>query len=101
VTKFYKLMEIFCRVVDCGQLVENDWTPEGGQTRTIASLEVTISNGIDEMRVEATDELARKIAKDGLDENGLYCARIRMQTRKSKDKGIVFNSLRLLELKQL
>mgnify|MGYP003424999938 FL=1 len=98
---FYTLMETLCRVVDCGQLVEREWAPEGGESRSIASVEVTISNGIDEMRVEATDELARKIAKDGLDENGLYCARIRMQTRKSKDKGIVFNSLRLLELKQL
>mgnify|MGYP006376995907 CR=1 FL=1 len=94
-------METFCRVVDCGQLVERDWTPEGGQTRTIASIEITISNGNDEMRVEASDDLARKIAKDGLDANGLYNARIRMQTRKSKDKGIVFNSLRLLELNQL
>lgn len=94
-------METFCRVVDCGQLVEREWTPEGGQTKTIASVELTISNGIDEMRVEATDDLARKIAKDGLDANGLYCARVKMQTRKSKDKGIVFNSLRLLDLNQL
>lgn len=94
-------METFARITDVGTLSEREWKNDKGETRTIASIEITLSNGLDELRAEVTDDLARSIAKNGLDENGLYCVRLKFQVRESKEKKIKFNSIRVLDLQQL
>lgn len=93
-------METFVRVSDVGQLVERDWKNSKGENVVIASIELTVSNGLDEIRVEATDALARTIDKV-IVPDGLYRARIRFQVREGKEKKLKFNSARLVELEQL
>ena len=98
-------METFVRVTDLGELVEREWKNEKGEARTIASLELTLSNGLDEMRAETNDDLARNIAKakekNEFDMDGLYRVRLKFAIRESKEKKIKFNSIRILDMQQL
>ena len=98
-------METFVRVTDLGDLVEREWKNEKGEARTIASLELTLSNGLDEIRAETSDDLARNIAKakekNEFDMNALYRVRLKFAIRESKEKKIKFNSIRVLDMQQL
>lgn len=98
-------METFVRVTDLGELVEREWKNEKGEARTIASLELTLSNGLDEIRAEANDDLARNIAKakekNEFDMEGFYRVRLKFAIRESKEKKIKFNSIRILDMQQL
>lgn len=98
-------METFVRVTDLGELVEREWKNEKGEARTIASLELTLSNGLDEIRAEANDDLARNIAKakekNEFDMEGFYRVRLKFAIRESKEKKIKFNSIRVLDMQQL
>ena len=98
-------METFVRVTDLGDLVEREWKNEKGEARTIASLELTLSNGLDEIRAEVIDDLARNIAKakekNEFDMNALYRVRLKFAIRESKEKKIKFNSIRVLDMQQL
>ena len=94
-------MEFFARVINQGVLVEHNWTNERGENRVIASIEVTLSTGLDTMVVEANDDLARSINNDKLPIDGLFCCRVKATVRESKEKKIKFNSLRLIEIEQL
>lgn len=95
-------MENYFKISEVGQLVERDWTPENGQKKTIASVEVTLTNGIDVLVAEANDDLARNIAsmveKKELDITALWNVRLKFAVRKSKDKGIAFNSIRIFDM---
>lgn len=95
-------MESYFKITEVGQLVERDWTPENGQKKTIASVEVTLTNGIDVLVAEANDDLARNIAsmveKKELDTTALWNVRLKFAVRKSKDKGIAFNSIRIFDM---
>lgn len=95
-------MENYFKISEVGQLVERDWTPENGQKKTIASVEVTLTNGIDVLVAEANDDLARNIAsmveKKELDTTALWNVRLKFAVRKSKDKGIAFNSIRIFDM---
>lgn len=95
-------MESYLRIVGLGQLVERDWTPEGGQKRKIASIEVTLTNGVDTFVAEANDDLARdlneKLEKKTLDTRNFWRVRLRFKIAKSKDKGIVFNNIKIIEM---
>lgn len=98
-------MEKFFRVTEIGDLVERSWKPENGETRNIASAEIQLSDGLDTLRAEANDDLARNLVKLR-DENkfnwdGLYRARIRMKVVTSTGKGLKFNNIKLFELSQL
>lgn len=94
-------MELYVRVTEKGELVERDWTNESGEVRNIASLELTLSNGLDEIRAECNDDLARNIAKNGLPADGLFRVRLKFVVRSSKEKKIKFNSVRILDIQQL
>ena len=98
-------MENYFRVTAIGGLVERTWKPDNGEEKTIASVEVTLSNGLDSFVAEANDDLARNLVKQSdegkFDFNGFFRARVRMKVVKSKDKGLNFNNIRLLELNQL
>lgn len=95
-------MENYFKISEVGQLVERDWTPENGQKKTIASVEVTLTNGMDVLVAEANDDLARNIAsmveKKELDTTALWYVRLKFAVRKSKDKGIAFNSIRIFDM---
>lgn len=95
-------MESYLRIVALGQLIEKDWTPEGGQTRTIASIIVTLTNGVDTFVAEANDDLARdlnkKLETKTLDTRNFWRVRLRFKISKSKDKGIVFNNIKIIEM---
>lgn len=92
-------MENYFKIAEVGQLVEREWTPENGQKKTIASVEITLTNGIDVLVAEATDDLARNIVsmveKKELDTTALWNVGLKFAVRKSKDKGIAFNSIRI------
>lgn len=94
-------MEFFARVINQGELIERPWTNERGEKKVIASIEVTLSNGLDLMVVEANDDLARSIANGKLPIDGLFRCRVKATVRESKEKKIKFNSLRLLDVAQL
>lgn len=98
-------MENYFKITEVGQLVERDWTPENGQKKTIASVEVTLTNGIDVLVAEANDDLARNIAsmveKKELDTTALWNVRLKFAVRKSKDKGIAFNSIRIFDMSKV
>lgn len=95
-------MENYFKISEVSQLVERDWTPENGQKKTIASVEVVLTNGIDVLVAEANDDLARNIAsmveKKELDTTALWNVRLKFAVRKSKDKGILFNSIRIFDM---
>lgn len=95
-------MESYLRIVGLGQLVEREWTPENGQKRTIASIEVTLTNGVDTFVAEASDDLARdlnkKLETKSLDTKNFWRVRLRFKIAKSKDKGIVFNNIKIIEM---
>lgn len=98
-------MENYFRVTEIGDLVEKSWTPEGGETRNIASVEVTVTNGLDTIVAEANDDLARNLVKakneKTFDFNGFYQVRLRFRVMTSKEKKLKFNNIRLWELNQL
>lgn len=94
-------MEFFARVINQGQLVERTWTNEKGENKVIASIEVTLSTGLDSIVVEANDDLARSIANGKLPIDGFFCCRVKAAVRESKEKKIKFNSLRLIDIQQL
>ena len=93
-------MENYFRVVEIGELTERQW-----KEKTIASVEVTMTDGLDTLVVEATDDTARNLAKQKEDNtfnfDGLYRVRVRMKVTASKDKGLKFNNLRITDMAQL
>lgn len=95
-------MESYLRIVGLGQLVEREWTPENGPKKTIASIDVTLTNGVDTFVAEATDDLARdlnkKLEEKTLDTRNFWRVRLRFKIAKSKDKGIVFNNIKIIEM---
>lgn len=95
-------MENYFKVQDVGQLVTNEWTPENGPSKTIASVEVTLTNGIDVLVAEANDDLARGICKlveeKKFDTTALYYVRLKFAVRKSKTKDMKFNSIRITDM---
>lgn len=98
-------MEKFFRVTAIGDLSVRTWTPENGDTRNIASAEVTLSDGLDTLVAEANDDMARNLVKQR-DEGefqfeGLYRVRIKMKVLTSKDKGLKFNNIKILDMQQL
>lgn len=98
-------MEKIVKVTEIGQLVERTWTNERGETRTIASVEVVVTDGIDTFVAEANEELARSLDKQvkekNFDFNALYEVRISSTVRESKEKKIKFNSIRLQQIVKL
>lgn len=98
-------MEKFFRVTAIGDLSERSWTPENGETRNIASAEVTLSDGLDTVVAEANDDMARNLVKmrdeDKFNWDGLYRVRIKMKVVTSKDKGLKFNNIKILDMSQL
>lgn len=98
-------MENYFRVTEIGDLVEKTWTPEGGETRNLASAEVTITNGLDIIVAEASDDLARNLVKARdeklFDFDGFYQVRLRFKVATSKEKKLKFNNIRLWEINQL
>ena len=98
-------MEKFFRVTAIGDLTERSWTPENGETRNIASAEVTLSDGLDTLVAEANDDMARNLVKmrdEGeFQFDGLYRVRIKMKVVTSKDKGLKFNNIKILDMQQL
>lgn len=98
-------MENYFRVTEIGDLVENQWTPKGGETKNIASAEVTLTNGLDTIVVEAGDDLARNLVKARdeklFDFDGFYQVRLRFKVVTSKEKKLKFNNIRLWEINQL
>lgn len=98
-------MEKFFRVTAIGDLAERSWTPENGETRNIASTEVTLSDGLDTLVAEANDDMARNLVKmrdEGkFNWDGLYRVRIKMKVVTSKDKGLKFNNIKILDMMQL
>lgn len=98
-------METFMKIISCGELVERKWTASDGTEKTITSVEVQLTNGIDTLVAEANDDLARTIcaemARDTFYKNKLYRCRLVFAVRKSKDKGLMFNSIRLYDIKTL
>ena len=95
-------MESYLRIKGVGQLIEREWTPENGNTKTIASINVTLTNGVDTFVAEANDDLAREIDKKfeakELDLVNFWRVRIRFKITKSKDKGLVFNNIKIIEM---
>ena len=95
-------MESYLRIVGLGQLVEREWTPENGNTKTIASISVTLTNGVDTFIAEANDDLARELNKKleakELDLMNFWRVRIRFKITKSKDKGLIFNNIKIIEM---
>lgn len=98
-------MEKFFRVTAIGDLATRTWTPENGETRNIASAEVTLSDGLDTLVAEANDDMARNLVKmrdEGeFQFDGLYRVRIKMKVLTSKDKGLKFNNIKILDMQQL
>lgn len=94
-------MEKQVRVISQGPLVENQWTPENGQQRTIANVEVRLKSGIDEFIAQATGDLARTINSKKLDLDGLYEVQLKMSVSKGKTEGIYFNNLKIIDIQQL
>ena len=54
-------MEKFFRVTAIGDLATREWKPDNGETRNIASAEVTLSDGLDTLVAEANDDMARNL----------------------------------------
>ena len=102
---FFLIMENYFRVVEIGELTERQWKPENGQERTIAGVEVTLTDGLDSFVAEANDDMARNLVKQKEDNtfnfDGLYRVRVRMKVTASKDKGLKFNNLRITDMAQL
>lgn len=98
-------METYMKIVDYGELVERKWTANDGTEKTISSVELQLTNGIDTLVAEATDDLARTIcaelAKDTLYKNKMYRCRLVFAVRKSKNKELLFNSIRLADIRTL
>lgn len=98
-------MENYFRVVEIGVLTERQWKPENGQERTIAGVEVTLTDGLDTFVAEANDDMARNLVKQKEDNSfnfdGLYRVRVRMKVTANKDKGLKFNNLRITDMVQL
>lgn len=95
-------MENYFKIQDVGQLVTTEWTPGNGPAKTIASVEVTLTNGVDVLVAEANDDLARDICKrveeKKFDTTALYYVRLKFAVRKSKTKDIKFNSIRITDM---
>lgn len=98
-------MEKFFRVTAIGDLTEREWKPDNGETRNIASSEVTLTDGLDTLVAEANDDTARNLVKlrdeDKFNWDGLYRVRIKMKVVTSKDKGLKFNNIKIMEMTQL
>lgn len=98
-------MEKFFRVTAIGDLATREWKPDNGETRNIASAEVTLSDGLDTLVAEANDDMARNLVKqrdeDKFNWDGLYRVRIKMKVVTSKDKGLKFNNIKILDMSQL
>lgn len=98
-------MEILVKVLDVGELVEKPWTNSKGENVKIASVEITLTNGLDVIVAEANDDLARsivtQISEREFDLCALYLARLQFNVRTSKEKKIKFNSIKILKLNML
>ena len=96
-------MEKLVRVMGQGALKENEWTNDRGETRTIKSLEVTLTDGNDTFVGEMKGDQAEQTAKNPLRQDVMYSVRCKLEVNKATNKSTgatrEFNSIRILDIK--
>ena len=94
-------MEKTVAILSKSELRNREWTNQNGEKKSITSIELVMTDGVDTLVAEATDSLAAKIAaKDfGLQ---VYRCQFKMSVRETENKDThkkyAFNSIRLLAI---
>ena len=96
-------MEKIVRVLGQSALESRDWTNNNGENVVIKSVQVTITDGVDTLVVEATDKLAEGIASKPLLLDVFYGMQLRCSVRSwTKDgKEYSANSIRIVNYAQI
>ncbi len=97
-------MEKLVRVMDQRPMVKRDWTNGQGETITLKSVEIVMTDGNDTFVAEATDQMAETLSDKPLDKGLMYGVRLKMSIRSWENKDhvqVMANNVKLISIAQV
>ncbi|MCR5070199.1 MAG: hypothetical protein K6A78_10490 [Prevotella sp.] len=97
-------MEKLVRIMDQRPMVKRDWTNSQGETITLKSVELVMTDGNDTFVAEATDQMAETLSDKPLDKGMMYGVRLKMSIRTWENKDhvmVMANNVKLMSIAQI